>query len=253
MSTDFLSLDEYVQGSLTLAFTTISFILGSLMIYKYIKYKDIKLLLVGLSWILLTTPWWPDSISFILIFFAGGNKNYMLVDSLYFFIANALIAPIFFTWTNTFSKLVLKEKTRTKKAFIALCIIWAIIFEIIILTMFFLNYEIMGNRKGPFYVDWNPIIMFYLLSASLLFMITGLIFSAQTLKSHEPSIQLKGIFLMIAFITFTIGTIFDVLLIVPEIYQVSLILARVFEIIASIAFYIGFILPKFVKKLVLKT
>ena len=247
-----LGLEEYVQGSLTLAFCAVSIILGSLMIYKYIKYKDKQLLFVGISWILLITPWWPDSISFVLILIGGGDSIYQLADVYYFFIANALIAPIFYTWSDTFSKLVLKDKPKIKKGFIGFCIIFAIIAEIVILGMYFLDYNIMGTRISTFYVDWNPIIMVYLLFASLVLTVTGLIFSAQTLKSREKSIRLKGTFLMIAFVTFTIGTIFDVLLIVPEISWISLIMARTCGIIASIAFYIGFVLPNSIKKLFLK-
>ena len=247
-----LGLDEYVQGSLTFAFCAVSIILGSLMIYKYFKYKDKQLLFVGISWILLITPWWPDSISFVLILIGGGDSIYQLANVYYFFIANALIAPIFYTWSVTFSKLVLKDKPKIKKGFIGFCIIWAILFEVIILGMYFFNFNIMGTRESTFYVDWNPIIMIYLLSASLIFTVSGLIFSGQTLKSREPSIRLKGIFLMIAFVTFTFGVIFDVLLIVPEISWISLILARTFGIIASIAFYIGFVLPNRIKKLFIK-
>ncbi|MFX1273789.1 MAG: hypothetical protein ACFFBP_10050 [Promethearchaeota archaeon] len=249
----------YVQGSLTLAFTAVSIILGVFMILKYIKYKDRQLLFVAISWILLITPWWPDTISFVSILIGGGNDIYQLPNEYYFLIANALVAPIFYTWIDTFSKLVLRDKPKQRKAITWFFIIWAIVFEIIILTIYFLMlfYDpiIMGVRISAFYVEWNPIIAFYLMSASLIFTLTGLIFSAQTLKSPEPSIRLKGIFLMIAFVTFTIGIIFEILLTIPElldIAQISLVFARVFGIIAALSFYIGFVLPNFIKRLLLK-
>ena len=231
-----LSAFEYIQGSLTLAFSVLSIILGSLMIYKYLKYKDKLLLFVGLSWILLISPWWPDSISFVLMLIGGGNKSYALTDNFYFLIANAFVAPIFYTWIVTFSNLVLRDKPKTKNYFVWFCVIYAIIFEVIIILMYILNYNMMGTRLEVFYVDWNPIIMFYLLSASLLLTITGVIFSAQSLKSPEKIIRLKGKFLMIAFVTFTIGIVFEVLLIVPEIDEISLITARISEMIATIFF-----------------
>ncbi|MBN1800290.1 MAG: hypothetical protein JW891_02230 [Candidatus Lokiarchaeota archaeon] len=51
----------FIQGALTLSFTLISLILGILLILKYLRYKEKQLLLVGITWIFLTSPWWPDS------------------------------------------------------------------------------------------------------------------------------------------------------------------------------------------------
>ena len=58
---------EYLQGGLTLAFVLISLILGIIIISKYFNYKNRQLLLVGLTWIFLVSPYWPDAISFLMI------------------------------------------------------------------------------------------------------------------------------------------------------------------------------------------
>ncbi len=240
---------EIWQGILTLAFTLISFLLGLLIIKKYSTLKDKKLLLVGITWILLISPWWPDSISFILLIFSGGVIN--LPDAVYFFIANALIAPIYFTWGKVFADLVIGEKPNLKKTFLVSLTSWGIIFEIVFLIIFINDYNSVGIRQTVFYVEWTDFIDINLLISSVFFTITGLIFGGRALKSKDSEIKLKGKFLLIAFITFTIGAIIDILF-VGQYNELTLVLARTFVIIASFSFYTGFVLPKFIKKLFLR-
>ncbi|MFX1267234.1 MAG: hypothetical protein ACFFAK_04665 [Promethearchaeota archaeon] len=240
---------EILQGILTLAFTLISFLLGLLILKKYFTLKDKKLLLVGITWILLTSPWWPDSISFILLIFSGGVIN--LHDAVYFFIANALIAPIYFTWGKAFADLVISEKPNIKKIFLVSLTIWGILFEILFLIVFISDYNSVGVRQTVFYVEWTDFIDINLLISSVFFTITGLFFGGKALKSEDPEIKLKGKFLLVAFITFTIGAIIDILF-VGEYNELTLVLARTFVIIAAFSFYTGFVLPNFTKKLFLK-
>ena len=240
---------EILQGILTLAFTLISFLLGLLILRKYFTLKDKRLLLVGITWILLISPWWPDSISFVLLIFSGGGIN--LHNAVYFFIANALIAPIYFTWGKAFADLVISEKPNIKKIFIVSLTIWGIVFEILFLIMFINDYNSVGVRQTVFYVEWTDFIDINLLVSSVFFTITGLVFGGKALKSKDPEIKLKGKFLLIAFITFTIGAIIDILF-VGQYNELTLVLARTFVIIAAFSFYTGFVLPNFMKKLFLK-
>ncbi|MFX1497527.1 MAG: hypothetical protein ACFFBH_08375 [Promethearchaeota archaeon] len=241
---------EILQGSLTLAFALISFILGILILQKYFKLRDKNLLYIGITWIFLISPWWPDAISFLLLIFSGGIIN--LPDPIYFFIANALIAPIFYTWAKAFTNLVISKNKKLKVVIVVGLTAWAVIFEIFFLIFYFMDYNLIGIRQAVFYVEWIDFIDINLLLASVFFTITGLIFSGKALRSDSPEIKLKGVFLLIAFITFTIGAVFDVLF-VGQYNEVTLIIARTFVIIAAFSFYIGFILPKFIKKMILKS
>ena len=171
----------------------------------------------------------------------------ILEDGIYFFLANAFIPPIHITWSIAFSDLLLKG--RKKKIFILVMAIQAIIFEIIFLSLLFIDLSLIGTRIAPFYVKWTDFIIFYLLISIIMFLIMGILFVRKSLRSENKEIQLKGKFLLVAFITFAIGTIIDALGIVTEL---TLVLARIFVIISAINFYIGFTLPKYIKKLIIK-
>jgi len=82
----------------------------------------------------------------------------------------------------------------------------------------------------------------------MLFLITGLLFVKESLRSENEEINLKGKFLLVAFITFAIGTTLDVIWAETP-TGLNITLARVFVIVAAFAFYMGFTLPRFIKKL----
>jgi uncharacterized membrane protein HdeD (DUF308 family) len=77
--------------------------------------------------------------------------------------------------------------------------------------------------------------------AILLALITGIIFSRHSLQSNEQKIRLKGKFLRIAFISFTVGAIVDSLFATESI---TLIIARLILASSAIEYYLGFFLPE---------
>ncbi|MFW9971383.1 MAG: hypothetical protein ACFFDF_14410 [Candidatus Odinarchaeota archaeon] len=234
---------EIFYGSFTFASVIISTILGLFIILKYQKYKKLELLLVGITWILLASPYWSDAIQFLTMLF-----SVELSLPLYFFLANAFIAPIHITWGYTFTNFLYKKQQKKLMLFF---IAEATTFELIFLILFFVNPLLIGNRISVFVVEWATWIQFYLLFSIVLFLITGFLFARASLKTEDPEIKLKGKFLIIAFVTFAIGTIIDV--IGAEMYtELIIFFARSFVIISSICFYIGFTLPKFVKDFFLK-
>jgi len=172
----------------------ISTILGVIIVIKYFKYKKRELILVGITWILIVSPYWPDAITFIMVLLTGN----ILEDGIYFFLANALIPAIHITWSIAFSDLLLKG--RKKKIFILIMAIQAIIFEIIFLSLFFIDLSLIGTRMAPFYVKWTDLVVFYLLLSIIMFLIMGILFVRKSLRSENKEIQLKGKFLLVAFI-----------------------------------------------------
>ncbi|MHA1489264.1 MAG: hypothetical protein ACTSRI_06380 [Promethearchaeota archaeon] len=83
----------------------------------------------------------------------------------------------------------------------------------------------------------------------LIILITGLLFGRETFKSDDPEIKLKGKMLILAFPSFAIGAILDATI---PFTAITLIIVRLILISSSIEFYGGFILPKWMKKLLLK-
>ena len=234
---------QFLQGILTLIFVVISIIIGLLIIQRYFKFKQTQLLLVGITWILLISPYWPDALTFLSILIIDTE----LIDPVYFFLANALLPPLYYTWGTAFANFVLKDKS--KNLVLAFFVVIGLIFETSFLGVYIINFNLIGTRITPFYVEWALFVDIFLIISILMFTITGIIFSIRALKSSDKSVHLKGIFLLIAFLTFAIGTSIDVIFTLSEI---TLVLARSFVIIGSISFYLGFTMPKFLKRALIK-
>ena len=61
-----LEVVDFLQGLFSLLFVIISLVLGFTILTKFFKYKSKLYILVGLSWIGVANPWFPDSISFLM-------------------------------------------------------------------------------------------------------------------------------------------------------------------------------------------
>ncbi len=239
-----LSAFEIFYGSFTFASVVISTILGLFIALKYIKHRKVELLLVGITWIFLASPYWSDAIQFVIVML----YEIELDSPLYFFLANAFIAPIHITWSIAFTNFLFKKQQKKILIFFG---IEAIIFELAFLIVFFMNPYLIGDQKSAFVVEWAIWIQIYLLFSIILFLVTGFLFARASLKSEDSELKLKGKFLIIAFITFTIGTIIDVIG-ADNPTEITILFARIFVIASSLCFYIGFTLPKFVKDLFIK-
>jgi len=235
---------EIFYGSFTLVSVIISTILGILIALKYKKYRKIDYLAVGITWVLLASPYWSDAIQFISVMLTG----IQISITLYYFLANAFIAPMYITWIYALTNILF---TKQKKILIIIFSVVAIVAEISFLTLFFINPNSVGDQKSAFVVEWEIWIQIYLLISIALLLITGFIFARASLKAGQTELRLKGIFLLAAFLSFTIATVIDVVgADIPT--EITILLARTFLIISSLCFYIGYTLPKFVKKLLIK-
>ncbi len=234
---------ELLQGSLTFAFVVISTILGILIMTKYRKNKARVFLLVGISWILIVSPYWSDAVNFVL----GLSTGTLLKNVSYFFLANAFIPVVHITWIMAFADLVYKSK---EKIIVPIFAIEATIFEIYFLYSLITDPRLVGTQFAPFYVEWEIFIVLYLILSIAIFLITGLIFAGKSIKSENHEVRIKGKFLVFGFIFFAIGTTIDAIGILTPF---TLVLARFFVILGAIMFYIGFILPGFIRKIFIKS
>lgn len=228
---------------MTFVFVLISTVLGIIIVLKYFKVRKREFLLVGITWILLVSPYWPDAINFVMVLMYSSLLDVVI----YFFLANALIPIIHITWIIAFSDMVLEKN---KKLVLIIFTAEAIIFEVVFLYFLAIDPSLIGTQIAPFYVEWTDFVVFYLLLSILMFLITGIMFARKCLEVTNKEIRLKGKFLMMAFVTFAIGTIIDA---IGSLTEVTLVLARTFVIIAAFMFYIGFTLPTFVKNRFIKT
>lgn len=235
---------ELLQGSFSLVFVIISLILGITIMLKYLQFKTRNLILAGATLIFLVSPYWPDAINFVFIISGGSEIDVVL----YFIIANVFISPLHITWILFWTDLKYKDN---QKIIVAIFAIEAIIYEIIIISYFFIDISLIGTKLSTFVVQWGDTILIYLVISILMFLITGFIMVKDALKAQDKEIKLKGKFLLFAFVLFTIGTLIDVLFAdTPS--EITIVLARIFLTISYFSFYIGFTMPNFIKKRFIK-
>ena len=88
MGIEDLSQLEILQGISSLIYAIFGTIIGSIIAFKFIQYKQKELLFVGISLVLTTAPWYSSGISFLTYI----SSDYILIDSVYFFINYGFIA-----------------------------------------------------------------------------------------------------------------------------------------------------------------
>ena len=239
-----LATHEFINGLFSLIFVSVSIMVGLIIASRFFKYRDRNLLLVGISWCGMCEPWWSVSINFLLVLTTGQS----LTQEIYIIIGYAFIFIILEMWMIAFTNLKYKDKKLTKMVLIITFAIIGVLYEILFIYFFFNDIAMIGVLQGPVDVKYGRFMMLSLLSVILMVFITGNIFSRASMKSDNPEIKLKGKFLFAAFNFYVIGSIFSVF---SSYSIIFLIIARTMTIIASLAFYCGFILPNWIKEKIL--
>ena len=249
---------DILQGSLSLIYVLISFIIGFTIISKYGKYKNRLYILVGLCWLMLSTLWLPEAVSFLMSLFI---QQTLAVDW-YFIIGNAFVPVALFCWIFAYTDMINHQK---QKQALALIVVFIIAFEGVFFYQFFLDINLIGviNPLRPFSADLGYYLTILLFISFLILFVTGFRFARRSVRSENKEVRLKGKLLEFAFIAFTIaallektarslliGTVFDesnptIMLLL----SVMLVVVRVLLIASSIAFYGGFLLPRWIKEI----
>jgi len=248
-----LELVDFLQGSFSLVFVIISIIIGITILSKYFEFKNRLYILVGISWVGVSIPWVPDSVSFLMNVFVQQS----LPVEWYFIIGNVFLPIALLTWLTAFTDMIYRK---AQKKVLIITIILSILFEIIFFTLFFINIDLIGviNPKRPFTVEFDLFITIYLLLIILVMLITGVIFAQKSVKLENREVRLKGKLLRAAFITFTIAAILDSLLgtifedPTDPLLAIMVVIVRILLIFSALEFYGGFLLPKWMKELFMK-
>ena len=237
-----LSTIDFLQGIFGLIFVIISLFIGILILSKYFKYHRKELILVGFSWMGMSLPWLGDAVNFIVILTTGEA----ITPQFSFLISFAALPIVVLCWLAAFSEL-----TSNKHKFLILTIYGIIgaVFEVVFLYFLFTDVTLLGTYSGPFQVEFTPFLQLYLLFNILIVLITGFMFSRESLMSSNVEIKLKGKFLLLAFVTFIIGALLETSI---PFTAISVVITRVILTLSALLFYLGFILPEFIKNKLLK-
>ncbi|MFX1454446.1 MAG: hypothetical protein ACFFDB_03640 [Promethearchaeota archaeon] len=233
---------DIINGIFSFIFVIISLVVGFLILLRYFRYKEKIYFLVGATWILISEPWWPSSLSFLISLGNGVG----LSPSLYFLIGNVLVPLAIALWLLAFTEFLFTEQ---RKLILLVFSVIGVIFEITFFTFLFIKPDLIGNLNPPVDVSYNFFIMIFLLIFILIVVISGFLFARLSLKSKDPEVKLKGKLLVIAYIAFFVGALLDSSI---RLNELGLIIVRLILIASAIFWYGGFLLPKWMKKLFLK-
>jgi len=250
-----LDVVDILQGSLSLIFVLISIFIGVTIISKYSKIKNRLYILVGLTWLTLSTLWLPEAVSFLMDLFIQQT----LAIEWYFILGNIFVPIALICWVIAYTDMINKEK---QKIAVVLILIFSIVFEGLFFYHFFLDINLIGviDSERPFSADLGYFLAILLSISFLILFVTGINFSRKSIKSENEEVRLKGHLLQFAFIAFTIAALIEKtvrsILIGPvfpdpaiPLLSVMLVVMRLLLISSAIAFYGGFLLPSWMKKI----
>ncbi len=232
---------EILQGSLTLTFVLISIILGLIILLKFFSLRRKELIFVGLAWIFLSSAWWGSSFSFLSIILF----DYRFEPFLYLSISNLFIPLAILSWLHAIGKFLYpKSRKKIVSIFAAICIPY----EIILIAFLIVDPALVGNIREKFYYQPELFPMVFQIFALMVTIITGILFSSKSLKSDEPEVKWKARFLLMGFILFTIGAFMDAVITLDPI---TLVIVRLILITSSILYFLGFLLPERIARLLI--
>ena len=246
-------LDEFkiLQGISILAFVLVTVFVAIRIGLKYFKNREVEYILIGLTWVGLASPWFPDAICFVANFFFPGIPYWYLNEIFYLVVGMGFLPLYAVLWLIALRKLVYHKKGTHM---ILINIIIGIIFMVSFFSLLFVDKSHIASIDpiDVYGTDLGIIMLLYIPYIITLFFITGLHFTYLTFKSKNPENKLRAKFLFVALISYTIGALLESVIsaLLPGVIIITFI-AKVILITASIEFYISFILPDWVKNVFL--
>ncbi len=232
-----------VSGVFSILFVAISSYVGLRIAYKYVKMKQKVFLCVGFAWVGIVSPWWPSSLSFIIALFNGG-EGLLNAPEIYFIVGNVMIPLFVLLWMIAYTELLAKKQ---QKIILLLIIVYGVVFELIFWILLLTDSTAIGVLKGPVDVDYESIILVFLLATIGILLVTGVKFGKASLTPDAtPDVRLKGKLLIAAIITWAVGALLDSAI---PLNLLTLPITRILLISSSILFLGGWILPDWMKKL----
>jgi MFS family permease len=226
-----LSLMYFLQGLSSTILISSSVIIASKIFSKYFKFKDKEMLYVGLSQIGIISPWLPDAINFILIVFMSSTLSVSQI-----FLIGYVFIPFYLgCWLNAFIDFYFPEKKKELKW--ALLIITSIA-QISFITVLITDPKLFGYHHGPFQIYFNLAFSLYFLGLIIIVVSTGILFALKALKSDNPKLRLKAKILILAFISWGLGSVIEsAFYLTPA----TVLITKSILISSEIEFYLGYI------------
>ncbi|MBD3253469.1 MAG: hypothetical protein GF383_00170, partial [Candidatus Lokiarchaeota archaeon] len=193
-----LELIVVMNGIFSLLFFTINSFIGLKIAYKYRAYRDKILLYVGFVWIGMGKPWLASSVSFIVLLLTG-----IVISAFLYIVLNfVLISMVVIVWFIAVNSLISLSGYKVVFPLFSLCVI---IFDVFIFYFLFTEIEMLAVYVNPVDMDLGILLIVYLFINLVVFIVLGFLFAANSLRSENPEVKLKGKFLLLAFILYLLG------------------------------------------------
>ncbi len=232
-----------LNGIFSIIYVSISLIIAIKMIITHFKTKETLLLLVGLTWVGIVSPWFPSVISFLVSLINGVG----IPETLYYIIGNVSAPFILIVWMIAFTEFFYTDK---RNLLLGGSVIYGIVFEVVFFSLLAMGPQYIAHFNPPIDVEYQGLFLIFAASIILIMTTTGIIFSYKSIIVFDPETKIKGYFLLVAFISYAIGAFLDAA--VEGGGYTLLIITRLILISSAIEWYMGFMLPEKVKNLLIK-
>lgn len=243
----FVELDGFTQlsGLLAVLAISITWMYGLIVLYKAVKQKNKVLYYFFIAIIFTMAPWYPSGLGYIYWLITNEEIAYTV-----YVLLGTIGTPIaLLAWLQIYMP-ALHKNQKGMATWITLSL--AISFYIYTIIFLFIVpdapvQELIGIKRSAIDIDYKGFVLVFLAFSLLVSTITGNDFAIASLKIKDnPVTRWKGRFLILSFNFFAIGAIGDGFL---ELTPATLIIFRLFMMLSSTFYYLGFMLPKWVRKL----
>jgi hypothetical protein len=232
-------------GIITIIYVLITLIIGIRIAAKYFTYHKKIFLFIGIAWFGMSFPLIPDVLEpiFMLTQPTISDRSLFVLYAIF----NVILLPIFVAlWLHALMQLLVVRKT-IRYSLLAIFVILGFLYDMYLIYSSITNFHVLGTISSPFHIVWSNLVDLLLLLSLSVVLITGFICAGGSLKAEDKEVKLKGKLLMFAFSLFVLGAGIDALFTT----DISNIIARSLMVVSSFSFYIGFILPTWVKRYLL--
>ena len=234
-----LDLIDVYDGTIAIIVTMIMIVLCLKSIAKYYKYKVINIVFIGIAILGLSARYWPRIVTLISILI---TKN-AISPELYFILGYGHSIGLI-SWMIGWI-ITIEMKKKVKKIAMGAFFCFEILYFLLFYTCLFFNQSLIGTYSPVFNDKSGPIILTHTVVMICLLIITISRAYLDTRKTSVKEIRLKGDFLFFGMLFLFIGTILNL-------FFKSELLYSIFLIISVFFIYIGFTIPKWIKKLLIR-
>ena len=239
-----LDLLNQLSGLLAFISLVVAWFYGSLILIKAVKLKYKNFYYLFLAVIFTMSPWYPSGIGYIYWLFTGEGLPYTV-----YVLLGTLGVPIaLLAWFQIY---IPGLRPKAKNPLLITTIVLSVVYYIYVIFFLYLApgapvTELIAIRPTIVNNEYKAYALIFLAYSLLISTVTGNDFALNSMKNDDILIKWKGRFLFLSFNFFAIGAIGDGFL---PLNPITLIVFRVFMVLASTFYYIGFIMPNWMKKI----